>query len=127
MTDMDHNASAPGREEPAGDQAIPPEDPLKLRILKGVVIVLGILLIAAFVFLMTIIAAKVLGGREKATQMPATPPVLAIARGARIAEMHLSDRRLAVRITAPDGSEEILLFDARSGNLLARIRLAPMP
>ncbi len=114
-----------GREGAADTSSIPPEDPAKLRFLKAVVVILGIMLATAFLFLMGLIAMKVFGDHDRPSPPPVSHPILAIAPGARVTDMRLSDRRLAVRITTLDDMEEILLFDARDGRLLARIRLAP--
>lgn len=82
--------------------------------LKAVVIGLGVLIILGFAALIYGLAVK--GGK---LVKPGYEPLL-LPAGAGIADMAMSERQLALRVTMGE-HEEILLIDLRSGRVMGRI------
>ena len=93
-----------------------------MRSLKLLVIVMGVLLVGGSVALV----AAILGRLGRA---PAAPPAAEAAAplhetlpaGARIVGAELSGDRVLVRVALADGSDEVLLYDARTGAQVAVI------
>lgn len=87
-----------------------------MRSLKLLVIVMGVLLVGGSVALVAAIIGRL-------ARPPAAPPAAAtgaplhatLPAGARIVSAELSGDRVLVRIALADGSEELLLYDARTG------------
>ena len=112
------------------------QDPVNVRVLKWVVIVLGIFLVAALVTVFGVI------GYRLARPGPQLAPVeaviaLPVRPGTEIGEFQLNGNRMAVHLRHRTGSE-LVVIDVRTGKLLSRISfdekappgaagLAPMP
>jgi len=96
-------------------------------LLKWSVIIMGVLLVVGFVVVISTIiirAVKLSDRPETADSAAALLKEVAIPAGSEVAGVTLDGNRMAVRVRGA-GGEEILLFDARSGALSARIRLKP--
>ena len=103
----------------------------QVRILKFVVIAMGVMLVAGFVLVIAVIVyqASSLGDSAEPVQStvqtayPAAPgPGLSVPDGMSISHMALDDNRLAVHLTGPRGSE-IRIIDLGTGAVVQRIPL----
>ena len=104
----------------------------QVRILKVVVIVMGLLLVAGFAF---VVAAIVYQATRMGESEPAGPPTqvmasqlgelgLPVPSGTRIEGVTLDGKRMAVHLVGPNGAE-IAVIDVDKGRMIARIRLEP--
>jgi hypothetical protein len=100
-----------------------------IRLLKGVVIGLGILVLAAFAVVVAGVATRVGGPAPQTAPVAAakilTIHTLAIPRGGRVIETHAVGARLAIRLGLADGSERIIFFDPATGAATTAIELTP--
>ena len=87
------------------------------RMLKAVVIGLGVLIVIALAFVVVGIARKFSGS---AVPAPGAA-VFALPPGARIVEMQSEPNRLILRVRGETG-EEIDIVDTDDGHLVARIK-----
>ncbi|HVZ92866.1 MAG TPA: DUF6476 family protein [Rhizomicrobium sp.] len=87
------------------------------RMLRAVVIVLGALIVIALAILAFGVATKI-GGRGGARGPEAS--AYALPRDARILDMQTSANRLILRVQTGT-SQEVYVFDADNGRLIARI------
>ena len=103
----------------------------QVRILKIVVIAMGVLLVAGFVLVISVIVyqASNLGESAAPVQSAAKPaypappaPGLIVPRGMSISNMALDGNRLAVHLSGPKGSE-IRIIDLGTGTVVQRIPL----
>lgn len=93
-----------------------------IRLLKIVVIVLGL-----FILLGLGVLLAVIGQRIDASANTAPPEALApitLPDGARILEISLDGGRIALRMELPGGAEEIAIFDLSSGKRLGTLATA---
>jgi hypothetical protein len=96
-----------------------------IRLLKTIVIVLGVLIVAALAVVVGTIAVR-LGG-------PGTPlagpgfgeRTLALPEGARLVGIAAAGDRLALHVELPDGSARLVMVDARTGERLGSLDLVP--
>ena len=94
------------------------------RLLKAIVIGLGVLIVLGFGALIFGLATK--GSKPSAANLavPAAPapvgPPLVLASDANIADMTMSEHRLVLRVTMAH-SEELVLIDLPSGQVVQRI------
>jgi Family of unknown function (DUF6476) len=95
-----------------------------IRLLKGVVIGLGILVLAAFAVVVAGVASR-LGSPAPQALTGATAKSLTIPRGGRVIETHAVGGQLAIRLGLADGSERIIFFDPQTGVAAAAIELTP--
>ena len=91
------------------------------RVLKAVVIILGILIVLAFGALVVGAAMKMSGHRSGATVPVERAVAASLPPGARITSLQTSGDRVIVGVHAPDG-DEVDIFDVETGRLVARIR-----
>ena len=102
--------------------------PRQVRVLKIVVIVMGILLVGGFAFVMAAIVyqASKLGERTSDAPPPAAVSApqaeLVVPGDATIASMALDGDRLALHLQTETGSE-IAVIDVTTGKVLSRISL----
>jgi hypothetical protein len=101
------------------------QDPVNVRVLKWVVIVLGFLLAAAFVTVFAVIAYRL--ARPPSEAAPGEAAVELVVRpGTRIGQFQLEGNRLVLHLTN-DSGQELAVVDVRSGKVLSRIRLRETP
>ena len=100
--------------------------PRQVRVLKIVVIVMGILLVGGFAFVLaTIVYQASKGGQSGAAALPAGLETgLPIPKDATVTALSLDGDRLALHLNSAAGAE-IVVVDLRTGKVIARIRLAP--
>lgn len=108
-----------------------------MRVLKVLVVGMGIVIVVATVVLVTIIIQRGMHLGQSGTTAEKTPPgsataasvppgsapvtrSLALPAGARVQETRLSGDWLLLRAILADGAEAIFVFDSRSGHLVAR-------
>jgi hypothetical protein len=95
-----------------------------VRALKILVVVMGVLIVAGTVTLVTLIVQRaggvVAGGGAPAGGEP-WQASLGLPEGARIAGIAATDRGLAVLVTRP-GGEVVLLVDPRNGRVQGELR-----
>ncbi len=105
--------------------------PRQVRILKIVVIAMGVLLVAGFVLVISVIVYQASDKGESAAPeqsagkpaYPAPPvPGLIVPKGMAVSNMALDGNRLAVHLSGPKGSE-IAIIDLGTGSVLQRIPL----
>jgi hypothetical protein len=108
--------------------------PRGVRILKVVVIAMGVLLVGGFIFVIGVIAyqASNLGQGKSSTPdkpatassnlLPGTETELAIPAGATVVSMALDGDRLALHLNSSAGPE-IVVIDLTSGKVISRIGL----
>jgi hypothetical protein len=87
--------------------------------LKGLVIGMGVLIVAGTVTLAVLLVQR-LGGETSAVGPYSVS--LGPAEGARIAGIAASERAIAVWVNGPEG-ERVMLFDPVSGRRLGELRL----
>jgi hypothetical protein len=117
MSEISDSSGELGR--PAG----PGPDPRNVRLLKGAVYIMAILLVAGTVLLFGAIVWK-------ASRLPATTARgfealdVAIPAGAAVKSVEIAGDRMAVTVEA-GGRTEIIIVDLKRGELAGRVRLAP--
>jgi hypothetical protein len=122
MTNADKRSQTTATPERADDQLPPPPDPRMLRIMKAVVIILGVMIVLMLGALIAGLIIKGTGGLRQGAPLPAE---LTLPADAAIESMAASGSQLAIAIRHPDGLREILVMDVARGRLLRRIRLIP--
>ena len=95
----------------------------QIRVLKAVVIGLGVLIVLALGALLAGVVLK--GGGTARGLPPGAVMTLPVPDGAAVEEMRLSGNVLALRIRWADGRREIVVLDARRGRVLRRVVLQP--
>jgi hypothetical protein len=83
--------------------------------LKWLVIVMGVLIVAGTVTLVTLAVQRIGGGDV------ALPQHLGQPAGTRILSLGSADGRIAVLVARPDG-ERVLLLDAKRGRVVGELR-----
>jgi hypothetical protein len=105
--------------------------PRQVRILKRVVIAMGVLLVGGFALIMVAIVYQASQLGESADPSPTVQAqraillpqgVLRIPEGMTISHMALDDNRLAVHLTGPRGGE-IRVIDLGTGSVISTIRV----
>jgi hypothetical protein len=99
----------------------------QVRILKVVVIAMGVLLAGGLAFVLAVIAYQASQMRQEAAPAPeqgASPIELSLAQDGTVSNMSLDGDRLALHLNSNAGSE-IVVIDLASGKVVARVRLAP--
>ena len=105
-----------------------------LRLLKAVVIILGVAILAAVAAIVVTIAMRtgaVVADREPAAAP--TPPAgfgtraLAIPAGAEIVAVTAAGDRLVLRLRRADGGDSLVVVDLEHGTRLGTIDLRPDP
>jgi Family of unknown function (DUF6476) len=100
--------------------------PRQVRVLKIVVIVMGILLVGGFAFVLaTIVYQASKGGQSGATALPGgLETELPIPKDATVTSLSLDGDRLALHLSSTAGAE-IVVLDLRSGAVVSRVKLKP--
>ena len=96
-------------------------DQRKLRVLRTVVIILGIAIVAAFTLMIVFSVQKLMNKPEGA--VPAAFD-LGLPEGAVIKDYSIEGERMAVRVQTPSG-EEIVIVDTDKGRILGIVRATP--
>src|SRR5262249_55598937 len=101
---------------------------MNLRVLKIIVVVMGVMLVAGFVALVVVIAGRV-SQRGPVTQVghPFTSAPVELPAGARIESMTATGDRLVLAILAPAGNRQLVIIDLASGRQLGTISLRTAP
>ncbi len=112
------------------------ETTANLRLLKAVVIILGVAIVAVLAVIVVTIVQR--AGELAAEREPAASPVtgeaapaafgernLVVPAGDRIIAMTATGDRLILRLDRPDGGEYLLVVDLKTGVRLGKIRLGP--
>jgi hypothetical protein len=102
------------------------QDPLNVRLLKYLVIVLGVLLIGCFVAVFAIIGYRLAHPRAKTGQAEIKEIALPIGTGAQLGQFVLDGDRMALHLTGKEG-EEVVVVDVRRGLVLSRVKLGGPP
>ena len=93
-----------------------------MRVLRIVVIVLGVMLALCFVTVFGVIAYRLANPRPAVAEHG--DYAAALPAGSRIVSVDVEGDRLAIHVTSGEASE-ILLIDARRGRLVGKVRLGP--
>ena len=103
----------------------------QVRILKIVVIVMGILLVGGFAFVLAAIVYQASHPKQDvaaplpAVNLGAGPIIeLPVGQGAGLSSMSLDGNRLALHLNGGEGPE-IVVIDLASGKIVARVKLKP--
>lgn len=103
----------------------------QVRILKRVVIAMGVMLVAGFILVIAVIIYQASTGGDSAdpagaavTPATALTPhgALSVPKGMTISHMALDDNRLAVHLTGPAGGK-ILIIDLGTGIVVSTISI----
>jgi hypothetical protein len=94
-----------------------------MRALKTLVVVMGVLLVGGLAVLVVAVIDRVQHRPPAAASLG--PVHVDLPPGAHIAASEMSGDRLMVRVTLPDGTDEVRLFDARTGAAIAIIAARP--
>ena len=106
-----------------------------MRVLKTLVIGMGLLIIAGTVVLAVMLAQRTDGERASGGTAPTAgtsggaviPSRVDLPAGARILETALDGDRIALRIALSGGGEHVVVIDVRTGRRIATIDLGPRP
>lgn len=118
-----------------------PEQERNVRLLKAVVVILGVLILLTLGAIIITISYRLAntGAEEPAATAapapisapsPAAPPLatgvvdlnIDVRPGTLVGQVQLDGNRMVVQTTSPDG-DQILIIDMNSGNLVGRVRL----
>ncbi len=98
---------------------------LRMRGLKILVIVMGVLIVAGFTVVIAVIADRL--ARRSAGTHGFTAATLDLPRGARIGAMTAGGDRLVLELFLPDGGHRLLVLDLATGANLGAIDLRQPP
>lgn len=110
-----------------------------IRLLKAVVIVLGLVIVIGMGALLLAFAQTGKPGNGENNRDPGNGEALTpndftsaaaleriqLPAGARILEMDLDGGRIALRLALPDGTEELAVYDLATGERLGALAIAP--
>jgi hypothetical protein len=96
-------------------------DQRKLRVLRAVVIILGLAIVGAFTLMIVFSVQKLMNKPEGVA--PAAFD-LGLPEGAVIKDYSIEGSRMAVRVQTPSG-EEIVIVDTDKGRILGIVRATP--
>jgi hypothetical protein len=97
-----------------------------MRMLKAIVIGMGVLIVVGSAVIVVKIAQRGGGDDGAANAGPAvTPATIALPAGARVIETALDGDRIALRIALEGGGEQVLIIDARTGRHIGAVHLVP--
>lgn len=95
-----------------------------MRLLKVLVVVMGVLIVAGVVTLAAVIVQRI-GGAASGSDAGFGRQALAVPAGARVVGAVPGDGRVAIHIELPDGTARIELVDMQSGKSAGTIAIAP--
>jgi hypothetical protein len=93
-----------------------------MRALKILVVAMGVLLVVGFIALVAAIAVR-LSHRAPAPGAAFTAPALTLPPGAKIERVSTGPDRIVLAVTLPDGTQQLLVIDLQTGQLLGTIPL----
>ena len=96
-----------------------------MRMLKALVIGMGILIVIGSAVIVVKIAQRGIGESAANGDGPVTPTTIALPAGARVIETALDGDRIALRIALEDGGERVMIIDTRSGRRVGAVDLGP--
>lgn len=102
------------------------QDPLNVRLLKYLVLILGVLLIGCFVAVFAIIGYRLAHPRAKTGQAEIKEIALPIGAGAHLGQFVLDGDRMALHLNGKEGAE-VVVVDVRRGLILSRVKLGGPP
>ncbi|WP_182087090.1 hypothetical protein [Aureimonas sp. ME7] len=107
-----------------------PQDPAFEKVRRKMVRLLALSIAVLFVGLIAVLSAVVYrsGGRGSDAEAPTTPvaALLPIPLGGRVTlATGISPDRALVVVDAPEGFQELVVFNPSTGTLISRIRLDP--
>jgi Family of unknown function (DUF6476) len=97
----------------------------RMRVLKTLVVVMGILLIGGFAGLVAAIMGRV--SRPGNPSRPFTATAIDIPREARIETMAAGSDRLVLDLLLPDNRRQLLIIDLSTGARVGIVELHPVP
>ncbi len=107
-----------------------------MAMLKGLVVVLGVLIVVALGVIAVTVATRVSAPTKPAATASASAAALtgafgnvrvALPAGARVLETHIEGGRLVLRVARLDGSEAVLAYDLATGREAGAIELTTAP
>lgn len=96
-----------------------------MRALKLLVVVLGVMLAAGTIALIAAVVVRVRSGSVAALEHVSPPTEVKLPVGAHVAATEMAGDRLLVRLTLPQGGEQLLVFNLSTGARIATIELLP--
>jgi hypothetical protein len=102
------------------------QDPPNVRLLKYLVIILGVLLIGCFVAVFAIIGYRLAHPRATTAQADIKEIALPAAAGTQFGPFALDGDRMALHLKGKE-SEEVIVVDVRRGLILSRVKLGQPP
>lgn len=115
------SASEGGAEAIAG-RGLAEQDPPNVRVLKYVVIFLGVLLIGCFVAVFAIIGYRLANPSKQTGQGTPSELDLAIGPNVQLGQVIMNGDRMTVHLRGA-AHDELLVIDARRARLISKIRL----
>ena len=95
-----------------------------LRVLKVLVVIMGIMLVFGFAALVAVIAGRLSRGPPATSgARPIAAAPLDLSAGARIETIGVGAERLVLAVVLPDGTRELVIVDIASGRRLGSIPL----
>jgi hypothetical protein len=95
---------------------------MNIRVLKILVVVMGVLLVGGFAALAATIALR-LSHRAPPPASAFTAPPIALPAGATIERMSTGPDRIVLAVVLGDGTRQLLVIDLQTGRLLGTIPL----
>jgi hypothetical protein len=99
------------------------QDPPNVRLLKYIVIFLGVLLIGSFVTVFAVIGYRLANPRAPTSKAEVNVIDLPVAAGMQVGQIAMDGDRMAVHLKGV-GAEELVVLDVRRGRLISRVKLA---
>jgi hypothetical protein len=96
-----------------------------MRVLKTLVVVMGIMLIGGFAVLVATVMGRL--SRTGSPSRPFTATAIDIPREARIETMTAGSDRLVLDLLLPDNRRQLLIIDLRTGARVGIVELHPLP
>lgn len=96
-----------------------------MRALKLLVVVMGVILAAGTIALIAAVVIRVRNGSVASVERASASTAVALPAGARVAATEMAGDRLLVRVTLPQGGEQLLVFNLSTGARVATIELRP--
>ena len=102
------------------------QDPPSVRLLKYLVIALGVLLIGCFVAVFAIIGYRLANPRATTAQAEIKEIALPVGAGTQLGQFVMDGDRMALHLKGKD-DEEVIVLDVRRGLILSRVKFGRPP